>query len=438
MRHDDAFRLKAVQRTITQSEQLVVIMKTEISRIWLVLLATVYGSLVCASEDIEGPHVGPDPLAATLGPRVTVLACDNAHVSPWLEFFTFDSRRHPKLVQLREQYGLDDLVKRYSSDLERALVLKRWTAGALKFGTPAEDVFEDWSAIALLARAKKGQVVWCGQAAMVFQQACWALGIPARYIECGRPENPACHFTTEVFLSEFNKWAVVDATPLDDFNLYYTVDDTPQSALEMHRHVVGGTMDRVTEVHPDRSHAVRTKKSPAWAFYYLRWLTRCDVVTHTPVFEDLENTFDKRWHTVDWIDEKTVPWEESEHAAWFVRKKRLAAWRTSDPAVVSWEPTQRVRILLCPGPKNRIYGQLWTGDRELAGYQVRLDDGAWEEIPQKNTRDWSGRHHGWGRHRFSLAADPGVHSAYVRVMRRDNTTGPISYVEFRVDTRDAE
>lgn len=65
------------------------------------------------------------------------------------------------------------------------LALKKWVCGALRFGTPAEDVFNDWSAVALLERAKQGQVVWCGQAAMVFQQACWALGIPARYIECG-------------------------------------------------------------------------------------------------------------------------------------------------------------------------------------------------------------------------------------------------------------
>jgi hypothetical protein len=376
---------------------------------------------------------GPPPLAATLGPKVTVLEYDHGDVSPWLEFFTFDSRRHPKLLQLRRRYALGEKVKDCRSDLQRALVLKRWVCGALKFGTPTDDVFEDWSAVALLERAQEGQVVWCGQAAMVFQQACWALGIPSRYIECGRPENPACHFTTEVFLEEFGKWAVIDATPLDDFNVYYTVDGVPQTALEMHHHVVSGTMDRVVEVHPERSHPVKSKTSPAWAFYYVRWLTRCDVVTHTPQFHDLEHTFDRRWHTVDWIDEKTVPWEESQHAAWFVRKQRLTAWRTSDSEVVSWKPTDRVRILLCPGPQRRIFGHLWTGDREFDHYQVRLDDGPWKDMPKGNTRARSGKTFGWGLRRFSIVAAAGPHCVEVRVVRGDASVGPASYVRLKIE-----
>ena len=81
--------------------------------------------------------------------------------------------------------------------------------------------------------------------------------MPARFIELGIPQTPACHFTTEVFLREQGKWAVVDATPLKEYEVYYTVDGVPQSALEMHRHVVNGTMDKVVEVHSDRSHKVR-------------------------------------------------------------------------------------------------------------------------------------------------------------------------------------
>jgi len=393
----------------------------------------VAGQSPCSAADDAPLCRGPDPLADTIGPKVVVLEYDHGDVSPWIEFFTFDSRHHPKLVRLRREYKLDGIVAGCETDLKRALALKEWVSGALKFGTPAEDVFSDWSAVALLRRAREGQVVWCGQAAMVFQQACWSLDIPARYIECGRPENPACHFTTEVFLREADKWAVVDPTPLDDFNLYYTVGGVPQSALEMHRHVVEGTMDRVVEVHPERSHPVKSEKSPAWAFYYLRWLTRCDVVTHTPRYNHLEDTFDKRWHTVGWIDEKTVPWEASRHAAWFIRKERLSAWRTSDPEVVTWKPTDRVRILLCPGPGKRIFGHLWTGDGELDHYRIRLDGGAWEDVPKKNTRVWSGKMFGWGPGRFSIEAVPGLHRVEVRVARRDGSTGPPSHVKFRIE-----
>ena len=200
---------------------------------------------------------------------------------------------------------------------------------------------------------------------MVFQQACLAVGMPARFIELGIPQTPACHFTTEVFLREPGKWAVVDATPLTEFKVYYTVDGVPQSALDMHRHVVDGTMDKVVEVHPDRSHKVEKKDSPAWTFYYVRWLTRCDVVTNTPKYIDLEHVFDKRWHTVEWTDEKTIPWEKQKHAAWYLRNERLAAWNISDPAVIDWQPTERVKILLCPGEEKWIFASSGTATASL-------------------------------------------------------------------------
>jgi hypothetical protein len=380
---------------------------------------------------------GPAPLADTQGPKVRIVAYDHGDVSPWIEFFAFDSPKHPKIVQLRSEYKLNDVVAGAKTDLERAIKLKNWTARALKFGTPAPDVFSDWSAVALLERAKKGQVVWCGQAAMVFQQACLAMGVPARFLELGRPENPACHFTTEVYLREHSKWAVIDATPLPAFDLYYTVDGVPQTALEMHNHVVRGTMAQVREVHPDRTVAVESKASPAWAFYYLRWLTRCDVVTNTPKYHDQENVFDKRWQTVEWADERTVPWEKQKHAAWFVRNERLAAWNTSDPDVVYWAPTERVRMLVCPSEEGRVYVQLWTGDGEFDHYQARIDGQSWEDLPKANVYD-TGRRHGWGLRRLSMAATPGTHDVRVRVVCKDGSTGPESFVQFRVEGERAE
>ena len=220
------------------------------------LLPAIIAALAFAQDAAPQPvRVGPEPFAGGLAGRMKLLEHDNGDASPWAEFFAFDSPAHPKLVQLREEYKLDEMVKDAATDLERACILKEWVAGALKFGTPAPIVFKDWSAVALLERAKNNEPVWCGQAAMVFQQACMAAGIPARFIEVGVPNNPACHFTTEVYLREHNKWAVLDATPM--INVYYTVDDVPQSALEMHRHVVRDEMATVVEVRPDRSQPAR-------------------------------------------------------------------------------------------------------------------------------------------------------------------------------------
>ena len=408
--------------------------KTKYRRQWIVLAASII--MLSSGSAAELPsglsHSGPSPLADTQGPQVTILAYDHGDVSPWIEFFAFDSPKHPKIVELRREYKLDDVIAGAKTDLERAVRLKNWTAKALKFGTPTPEVFSDWSAVALLARAKKGQPVWCGQAAMVFQQACLAVGLPARFIELGRPQNPANHFTTEVYLREHGKWAVIDATPLKAYDLYYTVDGVPQTALEMHNHVVRNTMDKVREVHPDRTCKVEGKDGPAWCFYYLRWLTRCDVVSNTPKYFDQENVFDKRWHTVDWADELTVPWEKQKHSAWFVRNERLAAWNISDPAVVYWAPTDRVRVRVCPNEEGCVYAQFWTGDAEFDHYQARIDGQAWEDLPTANVYE-GGRRYGWGLRRLSIVATPGRHEVRVRVVRQDGSKGPESFVEFRVE-----
>ena len=58
----------------------------------------------------------------------------------------------------------------------------------------------------------------------------YSVGLPARFIELGSPQSPTCHFTTEVYLREHKKWAVVDATPLPECDLYYAARGVPQSS----------------------------------------------------------------------------------------------------------------------------------------------------------------------------------------------------------------
>ena len=403
--------------------------------------------LVCLTSWCRGADVdvkrGPFPLVGSVdGPPINILAYDNVEVSPWAGVFAFDSPAHPKLVQLRQDYKLDAIVKSATTDLARALALKDWVVGAVKFGTPTPEVYRDWSAIALLDRIKNGEVIFCGQCATIFQQACVAFGMPARFIELGIPENPACHFTTEVFLREYGKWAVIDATAAPEFNCYYTVDGVPQSALEMHQRVVGGGMEKVVQVHPGGAQPVvvaktgKSPETPAWYFYYVRWLTRCDVVANTPAYCDPENTFDRWRDTVGWVDDKTIPWEKSRNACWWIRNWPPSAWCISDPAVVSWEPTSRTMMTLRTKGGKELYVDLATGDIDVDYFQVRVNDGDWQRLPRGNTfmgfRTSRG-HTGpvWGPMRFAMDRLVAPSSTVqARIVRRDGTLGPLSFVKF--------
>jgi hypothetical protein len=402
-------------------------------------LALVAGPALAAEK---AQQVGPSPLANTLGPKVEILSYDHDDVSPWAEFFVFDRPSHPKIVKLRKDYKLDELVKDAKTDLDRAVALKKWTFNSLCFGRPAPKVFKDWSALSLLEGAKRKETVWCGQAAMVVQQACIALGMNCRFVETGVKHNPCNHFLTEVYLREFGKWAVIDATAHETFDVYYTVDGVPQSALEMHNHVVNGTLDKVTEVRPSGT-TQGSDKVPTNLFYYLRWLTKNDIVTNTPRYNHMEDVFDKRWGTVEWVDDKTVPWEKQNISTWYMRNERPAAWTISDPAVVSWAPSDRAMIKVCPNENNLLFFQLWNADIDFDHYQVKVDGHDWEDLPEGNITEAYGerlgwgdvqkdRRYGWGKDRCSLFASPGEHEVRVRIVRGSGEIGPESFVKLRV------
>ncbi len=432
--------------------------------VWLVFLAA--GAAPAAPlEFTPRPAVAPGELKGGK-PEIVILEENNADLSPWAEYFTFDPPDHPKLVELRQRYRLDELVAGAKTDLERALRLKKWVAGALRFGTPSPDVFQNWSAVALLEHSERGHAVQCGQAATVLQQACMALGMLARFIELGLPDNPANHFTTEIFLREHGKWAVVDPTPLRGYDTYYTVNGIPQSALEMHRRVVGGGMEEVIEVHPNGS-IPAVSGGPAWCFYYLRWVLRCDVLTSAPRFVDMENAFDRRCHSVEWEDARTVPWARGRPTFW-IRNEQLSNWRTSDPEVPYWKPSDRVRIVLRAvegdahgGLACGINAQFWTADVGFDRFQVRFEGAEWISaisiwapghvpqmasvggqewlnLPRGNTRGIWGTTFSFGPRFFTVRTGwnpwqpDREFKVRARVLRRDGSAGPESFVRFKL------
>jgi hypothetical protein len=148
----------------------------------------------------------------------------------------------------------------------------------------------------------------------------------------------------------------------------------------------------------------------------------------------MQDVFDKRWKTVEWIDDETVPWEKQKHSIYWTRNERLVAWRISDPAVVSWKPSDRVKIVLRPGPEDTVLVHLWSADLDFDHYQVRIDGGGWEDLPKLNTPGSAkpGSRYGWGLKRCSIPATRGTHEFRVRLARRGGSTGPESFVTFKV------
>ncbi len=245
----------------------------------------------------------------------------------------------PSLSVLRSRENLDEVVEGADDTFERALALKSWVGQQWKFGPP--DPYPPWRATDVLDWIRSGRTSGhCGQYAMVFLQACLSFGIQARYVEVGQTTNPYSHFTTEVYLSGHGKWAILDATAKPHLASHYLVGGVPQSALELHRALLAEKADGVEVIHDVsvvEGGEERTFGTAVQNYYYFRIFFRQDQGVRQPRFRNPDDTADRYIDAVEWIDEKTVPWEKTELEVRFPLV-RLTERRTGDEKDLYWRP----------------------------------------------------------------------------------------------------
>ena len=143
----------------------------------------------------------------------------------------------------------------------------------------------------------------------------------------------------------------------------------------------------------------------------------------------MESVFDRMRDTVEWRDDEMVPWDEQTLTAWWVRNMRLAAWNTSDPAVVDWQVTDRVRMILRPDRGGTVSVQLWTADLNVHHLQYSTGGDRWRDLPVATRNEY--RDNDARPRRVSLRPRRGENEIRVRIVRPDGTTGPESYVKFK-------
>jgi len=362
---------------------------------------------------------------------VRVAGYANGEVSKLASRFVWENPTHPALRQLREREKLDEVVALGDTDFDKILALKGWTGAQWEFGTP--EPYPPWNAVVVLDGVRAGKHGgWCGQYAQVFLQALLSMGYRARYIEVGPPNNPYGHFTTEVWLPDLGKWAVVDATPNDNTDCYF-VDrrGVPLSALQVHRAVVTGKAAAVRAIRADPLSPDMPPVAPGdiELYYHLRYLWRTDQISNNPPVVDMQHVFDRWNDAIEWQDDETVMWEDSPFAATWEQNQRQTAVRISQAEDVNWPVTDAVRMEL--RPMDQAQGLfalgLWACQPQFAGFVVQVDGGAWAEpeIPE------SARQRAlWGPGFYPIQFEPGRHTIRARAKKSTGEMGPISYVTF--------
>lgn len=151
------------------------------------------------------------------------------------------------LALLRDRYRLNDVVAEASTDFESSVQLMHWVRDQFPHRVPAvtppPQAFNGATLLEDYERRGRHGGFLCGTASQLLVQAVTALGGFARRVELRFIPGDA-HAVVEVWSETYQKWIVLDP----DYDLYYTVNDIPQNAIELHRLWVAGMIDPV-EVH---------------------------------------------------------------------------------------------------------------------------------------------------------------------------------------------
>lgn len=160
------------------------------------------------------PRVTLRALPAPDAGRVFVTESHNARIVRPSYAYAYEVFDHPRLVELRNKYQLDLVVEGATTDFEKILRLKRWTARqyareALQAWYLLDDgrrLYPSWDAHRILNQDGYS----CVSFAVLFMQVCQAFGIPCRHVQV----NAWCsggHEVNEVWSDDFGKWFFVDA-----------------------------------------------------------------------------------------------------------------------------------------------------------------------------------------------------------------------------------
>lgn len=156
--------------------------------------------------------------------------------------YQWENFNNPKVIKLRNEYQLEEIVKRGEDELEQQILLREWIYQTLPLGNPKKD-YSNLSAFEILDDAKKGDEMYCTWFTLAFIQCAIALGWYTRKIGADydhiQGEEEKHHGICDIWSNQYQKWYVVD--PMH--NLHYEKDGIPQNALEIRSEYLnnGGT-----------------------------------------------------------------------------------------------------------------------------------------------------------------------------------------------------
>ncbi|GAA4381406.1 hypothetical protein GCM10023186_20810 [Hymenobacter koreensis] len=220
-------------------------------------------------------------MQAQSGPSVSKPLPYTATTDASAHTFQYGSPTDAYLETMRDRYGLDRVVAGKTTDLAKAQAICAWVHGRLNHNGHIPTKKTD--PMGILQDAQAEQEVQCVGFGIVLAAALQAVGIPARplYLKTADSEtrgSAAGHAATEAWLSEQQKWVLVDA----QWDVIPTLGGTPLNAVELQQALATGNEDL----------RGLTTTNAKWKFYF-KWLKDYLYYLDTP----LDNRFGAKMST---------------------------------------------------------------------------------------------------------------------------------------------
>jgi len=141
-----------------------------------------------------------------------------------------------EMVQLREQYNLEDVVRDAEDDYAKLRLITGWVQKQWKHDGNNKPSRPD--PLTILKEANEGKRFRCVEYAKVVAACARALGMPSRVLGLKRRDvetakSGAGHVVAEVWLDQFNKWVFVDG----QYGAIPEKDGSPLNAVEFQKSI---------------------------------------------------------------------------------------------------------------------------------------------------------------------------------------------------------
>ena len=153
--------------------------------------------------------------------------------------FTFETHDSENCKALNKKYDLKKIMGAGDS-ITQISNLKKWVSGNLFFRGEQimQNEFDNTDCLELVDRIKEsGHAMNCRYIALFFTQILLSAGFKARLVSCVPMELDYynCHWVTEVYINELNKWIIADAA----YNLFYfNKNGEPLNLLELRKMII--------------------------------------------------------------------------------------------------------------------------------------------------------------------------------------------------------